>query len=413
MSDLIQVTQKMPSLLRAEILTVAPSAINLEARTVDVIASTGACVLRYDWWESEYYEEELSLDPAHCKLGRLQGGASVLNSHGTWDLSDVIGSTVRAWIENAGLCATLKISDRDEKMEGIWRDIQAMVIRHISIGYRVRKYEIVKEEGKLTKWRAVDWEPYEISFVPIPADPGAGVRCFAIEGQHQRAALPQPEPCLFLRQPLTIEATMSDVIRKDPPPSTPAPELTPEQRLRKLEQDNEVRAERELKLIQENKRLSDDLAEVRQSNTDAVVQKIDAQANGQFAEDRAQGLHYWYTTEAEARADFNNNKQRYEKFTSSAPVVVPRGAKAGDAARAEGTNTPHPAHRNVAPPSPAAPKNLPSASELRSSDQSGDTVYRAVLEIQQAAVKNGRSLSYSEASDMYHEQYERELKLAQ
>jgi hypothetical protein len=71
------VTREIPKLtLRAAF---EPSTLNEAKRTVDLVWTTGAPVLRgyYD-----RYFEELSLDPKHVRMGRLESGAApLLNSH--------------------------------------------------------------------------------------------------------------------------------------------------------------------------------------------------------------------------------------------------------------------------------------------------------------------------------------------
>ncbi|RYE80715.1 MAG: peptidase S14, partial [Oxalobacteraceae bacterium] len=73
--------------------------VDADARTFETVWTTGARVRRYDWWTGTYYLEELSLDPAHVRLDRMNGGAPLLNSHQQWDLSSVLGVTEKAWME--------------------------------------------------------------------------------------------------------------------------------------------------------------------------------------------------------------------------------------------------------------------------------------------------------------------------
>jgi hypothetical protein len=50
-------------------------------------------------------------------------------------------------------------------------------LRGVSIGYRVTKWEIIRtDEDSHETWRAIGWELLEVSLVPVPADPNAGVR---------------------------------------------------------------------------------------------------------------------------------------------------------------------------------------------------------------------------------------------
>jgi hypothetical protein len=93
-----------------------PESVDAERRTVDVVWSTGAAVRRRDSWTGKRYDEVLSLEEAHVDLSRLNGGAPLLNTHGAWDLRDVIGVVERAWIAREGEAlagrATVRFSDR-------------------------------------------------------------------------------------------------------------------------------------------------------------------------------------------------------------------------------------------------------------------------------------------------------------
>lgn len=149
--------------------------VDQEARTVEVVWSTGAAVRRWDWDRWRYYDESLSMDAAHCDLSRLNNGAPVLNTHQQWDLGSQLGVVERAWLVAGEGRAILRFSRRED-VEPYWQDIVDKIIRNISVGYIVRAYEITEREGQTPEYRAVDWQPTEISFVPVPADAGAGTR---------------------------------------------------------------------------------------------------------------------------------------------------------------------------------------------------------------------------------------------
>lgn len=150
------------------------------ARTVEVVFSTGGRVPRFDPARGIPVEEELSMAPGAVRLDRLNAGAPVLNTHQQGQLGDQIGVVVpgSARIDGGLGIATLKLSERDE-VAGIVKDIAAGVIRNISIGYRVNAFEIEEQTGAVPLYRATDWEPFEISFVPVPADFRAQVRAVA------------------------------------------------------------------------------------------------------------------------------------------------------------------------------------------------------------------------------------------
>ncbi|HWK52664.1 MAG TPA: prohead protease/major capsid protein fusion protein, partial [Steroidobacter sp.] len=88
----------------------------------------------------------------------------------------VVGVVERAWITKGEGRALVRFSDRDE-VQDVVRDVQSGVLRNISVGYTVHRYEVTKEAGsQIDTYRAVDWEPMEISIVPIGFDDGAKIR---------------------------------------------------------------------------------------------------------------------------------------------------------------------------------------------------------------------------------------------
>ncbi len=196
--------------------TIAPDSLDEKKRTVDLVWSTGARVKRGFW---EPFLEELSLDPAHVRMGRLNGGAPLLDAHNSFDNSGVIGVVESATLDGGEGRATVRFAKDDDgptpnTAESIFQKVKDKIIRNVSVGYRVHKLERVEEEdGQLPVMRATDWEPFEISMVPMGADAGAGVR-----------SEPETNICEFIT-PLAEET------RAMPPktPSTPAsaPEATP------------------------------------------------------------------------------------------------------------------------------------------------------------------------------------------
>jgi hypothetical protein len=154
------------------------STVNAESRTVDLTWTTGARVRRYDWWNDRYYQEELSLDPAHVRMERLQSGAAnLLDSHSRWSLSNVLGVVSSAELQGDRGIATVRFSQRED-VEPIFKDVQDGIIRNISVGYTVHKIERIAPgtEGGDWVYRIVDWEPYELSLVTVPADAGSTTR---------------------------------------------------------------------------------------------------------------------------------------------------------------------------------------------------------------------------------------------
>jgi hypothetical protein len=160
------------------------SAINAEARTVDLVWTTGASVRRRRWdWVRDRaveYDEILLVTPDAVNMERMSAGAPVLDSHGKWNTESQLAVVDRAWLEGGEGKATIRfpaagIDAASDRMFGMVAD---KIIRNVSVGYsvdRVRK-EPPAREGEPEKWFIERWTPMEISFVSIPADPGAQVR---------------------------------------------------------------------------------------------------------------------------------------------------------------------------------------------------------------------------------------------
>lgn len=172
--------------------------INDETRTVELVWTSGAGVMRYDWYAERYYLEELSLDPSHVRMGRLQSGrAPLLNTHSRWDLSSVMGVVRSAALEGQEGTAIVEFSKR-ENVEPYYQDVKDTIIGNVSVGYTVYEYERIAPANKGEPWiyRAIDWEPTEISLVPIGADAEAGIRS---DDPNQRPKMPEGRtyPCKF------------------------------------------------------------------------------------------------------------------------------------------------------------------------------------------------------------------------
>ena len=146
--------------------------------TIEVVWTTGAPVRRYSYREGVNYVETLEVSKEAVRLERLNAGAPFLNTHSDSNLSDVIGSVVpgSARIEGGKGVATIRLSSAAEDA-GIVGKIRDGVIRNISVGYSIHKVErSVTSDGSDEEWLVVDWEPMEISAVPVPADAGSQIR---------------------------------------------------------------------------------------------------------------------------------------------------------------------------------------------------------------------------------------------
>lgn len=159
----------MPAVTRG--LSVVPDTLDEEKRTVDVTISTGAEVKRLGFFED--FIEELDISKKSIRMERLNSGAPLLKNH---RFEDQIGVVESARISNGELVGTVRFSKNNPQAEEVFRDVQDGIIRNVSVGYRIHKFEEVGEKDGLRHFRATDWEPFEVSSVPSGADNAAGFR---------------------------------------------------------------------------------------------------------------------------------------------------------------------------------------------------------------------------------------------
>ena len=216
------VTITLPTMRRDAQLRAA--SFNDADNTVEIVWTTGARVRRRSWYDGEY-DEALEVTPKAVRLDRLNAGAPFLNTHASFDLADVIGSVVpgSAKIVGGKGVARVLLSDAPADADVVTK-IRSGVIKNISVGYRI--HAVVKEErdGDVPLHTVTDWEPLEVSAVPIPADAGAqiraeGARTFPATITHrskQEAKMPNPNTTTASNDAATLDAVRAsnDVIEE-------------------------------------------------------------------------------------------------------------------------------------------------------------------------------------------------------
>lgn len=116
--------------------------------------------------------EVLSHDKSAVDLDFLNSGnAPLLDSHRTGTVGSQMGIIQRAWLHDNRLYVSVRIGGSPQA-DQLAESVRAGMIRNVSIGYRIKKYEYEKESKTLTVTR---WWPYEASFVTVPADTSVGV----------------------------------------------------------------------------------------------------------------------------------------------------------------------------------------------------------------------------------------------
>lgn len=220
-----------PTMLRAA--DVRPASYQEEDNSIEVVWSIGAAGLRFDWLDGGYYTEELSMDAGAVRLGRLNAGACLLDSHSTYSLSSVLGSVVpgSVRIENGeGLCR-VRLARTPDVADTVAKIIDGH-IRSLSVSYNVFEFQRTEREGEYPHMLATDWEPVELSFVTVPFDAAAQVRqrSAAQGGDHpctiRGTAAPEPEN--IMDDPVIAPA--ADPALATPPVAAPAPAPAPEAR---------------------------------------------------------------------------------------------------------------------------------------------------------------------------------------
>lgn len=159
-------------MIRRASVSFEPHSFNAETRTVVAVISTGAPVLRYDYQGA--FDEALTISTDAVDMSRAIG-APVLDNHDRSSAQSVIGVVEKVWIEGKRLLATLKFSGRPSVSDAL-TDIADGVLRNVSVGYTVEKFEEAKGKGGQRIKTATRWTLREVSIVPIGADPGASIR---------------------------------------------------------------------------------------------------------------------------------------------------------------------------------------------------------------------------------------------
>ena len=138
--------------------------IDEENRTVAIAFSSEAPVER--WWGTEI----LSHDSAsNVRLGRLNDGGALLVDH---DPRDHVGTVESSSVDADSMGRATVRFGRSARAEEIFQDVLDGIRKHISVGYQIHKME---EDRDTDTFTATDWEPFELSFVSIPADASVGV----------------------------------------------------------------------------------------------------------------------------------------------------------------------------------------------------------------------------------------------
>jgi len=152
------------------------SAVEGEANVYEAVYATGAAVRRYDYRQDEPYIEVLSMQPSAIRTQRLDSGIVPILLDHHQSVRSQSGVVERHWITDGMGHVQFRMETGTEQADAINNKLQQRIVRAVSVGAKVHKFvESRNAEGVLVR-TAVDWEPYEISIVSMPADAGAVIR---------------------------------------------------------------------------------------------------------------------------------------------------------------------------------------------------------------------------------------------
>lgn len=160
---------------------IRPESLDEKTRSFDVVFSRGSAVPRRSFWTGERYVETLSLEPGAIRFGRINSGrAPFLDSHTGYKVEHVLGRVLEdsAKVVDGAAVARVALDPEDENATKLWGKIERGFVRNISVGYDVHTYERIEpnDRNEPVEFRATDWEPFEISAVPMGADDEAQIR---------------------------------------------------------------------------------------------------------------------------------------------------------------------------------------------------------------------------------------------
>lgn len=137
-----------------------------ENRTVPLAFSSEAPYERY------FGTEILDHGKSSIRLDRLNGGAAVLLNH---DTDRHVGVVEQVSIGPDRIGRAVVRFGKSAIAEEAFNDVKDGIKKHVSVGYFIHRMVLESEEENHETYRITDWEPFEISVVPIPADPTVGV----------------------------------------------------------------------------------------------------------------------------------------------------------------------------------------------------------------------------------------------
>ena len=179
------------------------ASVDEATRSVSAIIATDRPVLVPDWQRGELVDEVLIIGGM-----RSAGAVPLLENHMRFAMDDQIGGvdSVSTDLAAGTVSARLRFldfgteDDYGRRQERMWLRVREGVSRSVSAGYRVNDATYIRAgestevngkrytAGKRTMKVVTSWDLYEVSLVPVGADPAAMIRAF-----HGGEQMPQTE----------------------------------------------------------------------------------------------------------------------------------------------------------------------------------------------------------------------------
>jgi len=213
--------------LTSRTLTIRAATANEAERSVEAVLGTESPVEVYDWASGGTVEEVLVT--AGARLPQA-GQLPLLANHDRWSLDAVLGSARDLRVDGAQVTGRLMFAS-DEDSQRAWDKVRAGHITDVSLGYRVLASILIPAgqsaviggrtfaAGPKRALRVTtDWQPKEVSLVPIGADSAAKIRADESDSPNLK------------EQPVEPDTTTTEVQRNDsaaaaiqtPPATSPA-----------------------------------------------------------------------------------------------------------------------------------------------------------------------------------------------
>jgi hypothetical protein len=191
---LLQTPQSLLSSLRpAELLQMPEEGDKVELpgkRKRDVLFYSGAKVERVDFWTGDVYDLSFAMDGGD--LTQL-AGKPVLDGHQQHEVDYVLGVVESPRRTRRGYEATLRFSDRED-VAPVWQDIEDGILTSVSMGVQIVEMTQAPDSTvNRPHLLASRWKPFEISIVPIGADPGAKFLSASLSAAKRISAAPSAE----------------------------------------------------------------------------------------------------------------------------------------------------------------------------------------------------------------------------